>query len=245
MTVVGSGQAALETAALLVERGAAAVRVVARADRLYWNALPLPSTAASCPHCAPRTRASAAAGGTSCTRTPRDLPAPSGRRPAADPRLGARPGGRLVAPRAVRGGRRRPAAAADRLGGGDRGRAAPARRDGTGGTTVLETDHVIAATGFVPSLDRAGVLSPRCAGRSAGSARAAPRGRGPLRVLLAGPVPRGAAHRPFVRAVDAVRPRRRVHGGAPGEGGPAAAAFGRRGGTAVRPRTGGKAPVGA
>ncbi|MET7688842.1 NAD(P)-binding domain-containing protein [Streptomyces sp. NPDC005483] len=41
VTVVGGGQAALETAALLAEQGTR-VRVVARADRLWWNDVPPP-----------------------------------------------------------------------------------------------------------------------------------------------------------------------------------------------------------
>ncbi|MFF9405734.1 FAD-dependent oxidoreductase [Streptomyces anandii] len=41
VTVVGGGQAALETAALLAEEGAR-VRVLARADRLRWNGTPPP-----------------------------------------------------------------------------------------------------------------------------------------------------------------------------------------------------------
>ena len=41
VTVIGAGQAALETAALLAEQGARA-RVVARADRLNWNTPPPP-----------------------------------------------------------------------------------------------------------------------------------------------------------------------------------------------------------
>ncbi|MFC3347073.1 NAD(P)-binding domain-containing protein [Streptomyces echinoruber] len=41
VTVIGGGQAALETAALLAEQGTR-VRVLARADRLYWNDVPPP-----------------------------------------------------------------------------------------------------------------------------------------------------------------------------------------------------------
>lgn len=41
VTVVGGGQAALETAALLAEQGTRA-RVLVRAPRLYWNGLPTP-----------------------------------------------------------------------------------------------------------------------------------------------------------------------------------------------------------
>ncbi|MFF2849617.1 FAD-dependent oxidoreductase [Streptomyces sp. NPDC058001] len=41
VTVVGAGQAALETAALLAEQGTR-VRVLARSDRLNWNTVPLP-----------------------------------------------------------------------------------------------------------------------------------------------------------------------------------------------------------
>ncbi|MFJ5263776.1 FAD-dependent oxidoreductase [Streptomyces sp. NPDC088387] len=41
VTVVGGGQAALETAALLAEQGTR-VRILARADRLHWNDVPPP-----------------------------------------------------------------------------------------------------------------------------------------------------------------------------------------------------------
>ncbi|MFJ9706820.1 NAD(P)/FAD-dependent oxidoreductase [Streptomyces sp. NPDC101234] len=41
VTVIGGGQAALETAAILAEQGSR-VRVLVRADRLYWNEVPPP-----------------------------------------------------------------------------------------------------------------------------------------------------------------------------------------------------------
>lgn len=172
VTVVGSGQSALETAVLLTEAGAQA-RVVARTRRLVWNTVP-PSLhrgrweAARAPHT-----------GLGCgwqnllyARTPglfRRLPATTRERlfttalgPAgawwlrqrfedvADVRLG----------RTVLGAE--PTAPA-RARSGDAGGATRVRLTLAGPPdaepTTLETDHVIAATGFVPRLDRAHMLS--------------------------------------------------------------------------------------
>ncbi|WP_426368820.1 FAD-dependent oxidoreductase [Streptomyces sp. E-08] len=161
VTVVGAGQAALETAALLTERGAAAVRIIARAGRLDWNTLP--------PALDRGLRASLRAPhtGLGCgwqNRLYADTPGIFRRLPAAarerifDRALG--PAGawwlreRFAAVGDVRLGRRITSAAVT---GDERLRLDVAGPDGT---TVLETDHVIAATGFTPNLDRAGVLSP-------------------------------------------------------------------------------------
>ncbi|MFD8208020.1 FAD-dependent oxidoreductase [Streptomyces sp. NPDC059695] len=165
VTVVGAGQAALETAALLTERGAAAVRIVARAGRLDWNTPPpaldrglLPSLRA--PHtglgCGWRNRLYADTPGIF-----RRLPA-AARERIFERALG--PAGawwlreRFAAVGDVRLGQR--IASAD-VTGDERLRLGVAGPDGA---TVLETDHVIAATGFVPDLDRAGVLSPALRG---------------------------------------------------------------------------------
>ncbi|MFE9039347.1 FAD-dependent oxidoreductase [Streptomyces sp. NPDC007818] len=161
VTVVGAGQAALETAALLAEAGAAAVRIVARADRLNWNTLPPALDRGPWPTLrAPHT-------GLGCgwrNKLYADTPGVFRRLPAAtrarlfDSALG--PAGawwlreRFGAVADVRLGHRITAAAVT---GDDRVRLDV---EGPGGAGVLETDHVVAATGFVPSLDRAGVLDP-------------------------------------------------------------------------------------
>ncbi|MFD5766422.1 FAD-dependent oxidoreductase [Streptomyces sp. NPDC127049] len=161
VTVVGAGQAALETAALLAEAGAAAVRIVARADRLNWNTLPPALDRGPWPSLrAPHT-------GLGCgwrNKLYADTPGVFRRLPAAtrarlfDSALG--PAGawwlreRFGAVADVRLGHRITAAAVT---GDDRLRL---EIEGPGGAGSLETDHVVAATGFVPSLDRAGVLDP-------------------------------------------------------------------------------------
>ncbi|MFF9338604.1 FAD-dependent oxidoreductase [Streptomyces sp. NPDC014773] len=175
VTVVGAGQAALETAALLAEAGAGAVRIVARTDRLRWNTLPPalrrgPWAALRAPHT-----------GLGCGWTNKlyaDTPGAFRRLPAAtrarlfDSALG--PAGawwlreRFAAVTDVRLGHRITAAAVT---GDERLRLDV---EGPDGAAVLETDHVVAATGFVPSLDRAGVLDPalRSALRTVGPAGA-------------------------------------------------------------------------
>ncbi|WP_411108173.1 hypothetical protein [Streptomyces sp. c-19] len=108
VTVVGAGQAALETTALLAEEGAAAVWIVARGNRLNRNTLPpAPDRGLWSALRAPHT-------GLGCgwkNKLYADTPGVFRR---------------LVAPGAVRGGRGRTPGAADHLGGGDGGRAAPA-----------------------------------------------------------------------------------------------------------------------
>ncbi|MFB7940797.1 FAD-dependent oxidoreductase [Streptomyces sp. NPDC056049] len=161
VTVVGAGQAALETSALLAEAGAAAVRIVARTDRLNWNTLPPALDRGPWPSLrAPHT-------GLGCgwrNKLYADTPGVFRRLPAAtrarlfDSALG--PAGawwlreRFGAVADVRLGHRITAAAVT---GDDRLRL---EIEGPGGAGSLETDHVVAATGFVPSLDRAGVLDP-------------------------------------------------------------------------------------
>ncbi|MFD7323904.1 NAD(P)-binding domain-containing protein [Streptomyces sp. NPDC059875] len=160
VTVVGAGQAALETAALLTEQGAT-VRILARSDRLKWNTLP-PALdrglwrSLRAPHtglgCGWHNRLYADTPGLF-----RRLPAPTRER-IFDSALG--PAGawwlreRFAAVTDVRLGRHITSATPT---GDDRLRLDVAGPDGT---TVLETDHVIAATGFAPSLGRAEVLTP-------------------------------------------------------------------------------------
>ncbi|MFD9031764.1 NAD(P)-binding domain-containing protein [Streptomyces sp. NPDC059567] len=164
VTVVGAGQAALETAVILTEQGAD-VRILARSDRLNWNTLPPaldrgPWQSLRAPHtglgCGWHNRLYAETPGLF-----RRLPAPTRER-IFDSALG--PAGawwlreRFAAVGDVRLGRHIVSAAPT---GDDRLRLEVA---GPEGTTVLETDHVIAATGFAPSLARAEVLEPELRG---------------------------------------------------------------------------------
>ncbi|MFI8518462.1 FAD-dependent oxidoreductase [Streptomyces sp. NPDC085481] len=164
VTVIGAGQAALETAAILTEQGAA-VRILARSGRLDWNTLPPALDRGAWQSLrAPHT-------GLGCgwqNRLYADTPGLFRRLPAAtrervfDSALG--PAGawwlreRFAAVGDVRLGQRVTAA---KVTSDDRLRLEVVGPDGTG---VLETDHVIAATGFVPSLDRADVLAPELRG---------------------------------------------------------------------------------
>ncbi|MFF9069178.1 FAD-dependent oxidoreductase [Streptomyces sp. NPDC014891] len=247
VTVVGAGQAALETAVLLVEGGAASVRIVARADRLRWNALPPaldrgPWPAVRAPHtglgCGWRNKAYADAPGAF-----RRLPAATRERVFASA-LG--PAGawwlreRFAAVGDVRLGQRISSAAVT---GEGRLRLVVS---GPGGAEVLETDHVVAATGFTPSLDRAEVLSAGLRGalRRVGAGGAPEVGglfesswpglflAGLLTAPSYGPSMRFVLGAEYTagRLVRGVR--RRLRAGA-------------RGGTAGRARTDGRAPVSA
>ncbi|MGW6420496.1 FAD-dependent oxidoreductase [Streptomyces sp. NPDC055055] len=246
VTVVGAGQAALETAALLTECGAA-VRIVARADRLHWNTPP-PALDRGLPAAlrAPHT-------GLGCgwrNKLYADTPGLFRRLPAAtrerifDSALG--PAGawwlreRFAAVRDVRLGQRITSAAVT---GDERLRIEVAGRDGT---TALETDHVIAATGFAPSLDRAEVLAPAL--------------RGALRRVGAGGAPEVGGHFESswpglfltgLLTAPSYGPSMRFVLGADYTAGRLVKGVGRRlraagpGRTAGRPRTGGRAPVSA
>ncbi|MGW7353204.1 NAD(P)-binding domain-containing protein [Streptomyces sp. NPDC054784] len=164
VTVVGAGQAALETATLLAEHGAA-VRLVARTGRLGWNTPPQPLERGLLrslrdPHSglgtgwpswvwseAPQA-VRALPGGLRSRIVGRAL-GPAGawwlreRFESAVPTL---LGHRLVAAAPVDGGVR-------------------LRLAGAGGArSVLETGHVIAATGFAPGLGRLRMLDPALRG---------------------------------------------------------------------------------
>ncbi|WP_055689964.1 NAD(P)-binding domain-containing protein [Streptomyces prasinus] len=158
VTVIGGGQAALETAALLAEQGTR-VRVLARAERLVWNEVPPPWErpwwqSVRSPHSGlgpgwrnwfyaerpglfrrlpQRTR----------TRVAGTALGPAGAwwvRDRVERAVDVMPGHEVTAACAVPGGVR-----LDTV-----------NREGTAG--ALETEHVIAATGFRAQRDRLGLL---------------------------------------------------------------------------------------
>ncbi|GJF20412.1 hypothetical protein SHO565_10040 [Streptomyces sp. HO565] len=159
VTVIGGGQAALETAALLAEQGTR-VRVLARAEQVRWNDVPPPwerpwTETLRSPHSglgpgwrnwfyserpgvfrrlpeATRTRIAATALGPAGAWWVRDR---------VERAVELMPGHEVTAAGAVAGGVR-----LDTV-----------RRDGT--VHTLETEHVIAATGFKPRCDRMGMLA--------------------------------------------------------------------------------------
>ncbi|MDT9684874.1 FAD-dependent oxidoreductase [Streptomyces sp. TRM76323] len=164
VTVLGAGQAALETAVLLTELGARA-RVVARSRRLVWNTVPPPlrrglREAALAPH----TGLGSGWRNVLYARVPglfRHLPDTT-REHLFGTALG--PAGawwlrhRFEAVTDVRLGKA-VVAAAPAGPRGDRVRLVLADGSRPGAPTAeVETDHVIAATGFAPRLDRVEVL---------------------------------------------------------------------------------------
>ncbi|NBM19654.1 NAD(P)-binding domain-containing protein [Streptomyces sp. GC420] len=157
VTVVGAGQAALETAALLAEHGAA-VRLVARAGRLNWNTVPAPLERGLW-QSVRRPHSGLGSGWTSWAWS--ELPWAFRRLPAATR-------GRIAAGALGPAGAwwlrerfepRVPVLPAHRLRGAAAG-GSGLRLDLTGpdGDVSLWTDHVVAATGFSPSLDRLPLL---------------------------------------------------------------------------------------
>ncbi|MEV6395122.1 NAD(P)-binding domain-containing protein [Streptomyces sp. NPDC051907] len=159
VTVVGAGQAALETATLLAEEGARP-RLVARADRLNWNALPAPLRrpllrAARSPHSGLGT-GWANWVWSEAPWAVRRLPA-SAREHIAATALG--PAGawwlkeryEQLVPELL--GHSLASASA-----GQDGRPRLVLRAPDGGTLTVDTDHVVAATGFTPDLDRLRLL---------------------------------------------------------------------------------------
>lgn len=179
VTVVGAGQSALETAALLAEEGAD-VRVVARADRLVWNAPPQPPrrgplTALRDPHCAlgigrpgwiwselPWAVRGLPAG--LRMHIARHAPGPAGAwwlRERFDSRVPVLLCHRLVGVDRTRaGGACSAVGAPDALDGkGVRGERVRLRLvDAAGVPRTVATDHVVAATGFAPELNRLELL---------------------------------------------------------------------------------------
>ncbi|MFJ8697196.1 NAD(P)-binding domain-containing protein [Streptomyces roseolilacinus] len=164
VTVLGAGQAALETAVLLAELGARA-RVVARSRDLVWNTVP-PALRRGRREAvlAPHTGLGCGWRNLLYARTPgvfRHLPDTT-REHLFDTALG--PAGawwlrpRFAAVSDVRLGRT-VVAAAPAGPRGDRVRLTLAAGSGPAAPTAeVETDHVIAATGFAPRLDRVDVL---------------------------------------------------------------------------------------
>ncbi|CAM5516746.1 Ferredoxin--NADP reductase [Streptomyces alboniger] len=160
VTVLGAGQAALETAALLAEQGTR-VRVLARSPRVAWNSLPAPWQRPWWESLrAPHTGLGCGWRNAFYTRTPnlfRRLPEETRARVAATA-LG--PAGawwvreRVESGVELRAGVR--VEAAERAGG--RVRLRTRNREGTAGLIV--TDHVIAATGFRATTARLDVLAP-------------------------------------------------------------------------------------
>ncbi|GAA3444393.1 NAD(P)-binding domain-containing protein [Planomonospora venezuelensis] len=159
VTVVGAGQSALETAALLLEEGARP-RVVARGDALRWNSVPGGRRSAL-----DRALAPVSGLGTGWRSwvwselpgTVRHLPAGT-RRHIVRTTLG--PAGSWWLRRRFDGhvpvvlGRTLEAAA-------HRDGVSLTLRDGAGMRGTLRTDHVIAATGYVVDVGRIGILDGR------------------------------------------------------------------------------------
>ncbi|MFX4294380.1 NAD(P)-binding domain-containing protein [Streptomyces bohaiensis] len=160
VTVVGAGQAALETAALLAEAGARP-QILARAERINWNTLPQPLRR---PPLASLREPHSGLGTGWSTWAWSELPWAVRRLPStlrvriADSALG--PAGAWWLRDRVEGVVPaflcRSIVSAEAAGGGVRLRVAGP--DGTRRT--METGHVVAATGFVPELDRLAMLSP-------------------------------------------------------------------------------------
>ncbi|MGW6458403.1 NAD(P)-binding domain-containing protein [Streptomyces sp. NPDC055078] len=161
VTVVGAGQAALETATLLAEQGARPT-LVARADRLNWNTPPLPLQRGLLRSL--RTPHSGLGTGwrswvwSELPWAVRRLPA-STREHIADTALG--PAGAWWL--RDRYERQVPELLGHRLCGAEitGGRVRLTLTAPGGGTSVVHTDHVVAATGFTPDLDRLGLLDAR------------------------------------------------------------------------------------
>ncbi|OEU99383.1 dimethylaniline monooxygenase [Streptomyces qinglanensis] len=169
VTVVGAGQAALETAALLAEAGAEP-RVVARAPRLNWNTPPKPLDRGRLgglldPHSAlgtgwPTWVWSRHPGAVRRLPTAlrlhiaRNALGPAGAwwlRERFEPVVPTLLGHTITAADRTAGGIRR-------VGNGPGSRVRLWLRAADGTARTLETDHVVAATGFAPELFRLGLL---------------------------------------------------------------------------------------
>ncbi|RAJ57338.1 thioredoxin reductase [Streptomyces sp. Amel2xB2] len=158
VTVIGAGQAALETAALLAEEGAH-VRVVARADRINWNSPPQPLQrsllkAMRDPHCGLGT------GWPSWVYS--EMPWAVRKLPATLRQHIART---ALGPAGAWWLRDRfefavPVLLSSRLSSAEevRGRVRLRLESTDGVVRTVETDHVVAATGFAPRLARLSML---------------------------------------------------------------------------------------
>ncbi|MEO3976051.1 NAD(P)-binding domain-containing protein [Streptomyces sp. CAU 1734] len=164
VTVIGAGQAALETATLLAEQGARP-RLVARAARLNWNTPPEPLGRGAlrslrAPHSGLGT------GWSSWVWS--ELPGAVSRLPAATREHIART---ALGPAGAwwlreRYERQVPALLGHELRGGTYrdGRIQLPLYEAGGATPTIDTEHVIAATGFTPDLDRLTLLDPALRG---------------------------------------------------------------------------------
>ncbi|MDH6609796.1 thioredoxin reductase [Streptomyces sp. SAI-208] len=182
VTVVGGGQAALETAALLAEQGTR-VRVLVRSGHLSWNDVPPPWErpwwqSARAPHsglgCGWRNWFYAERPGlfhrlpeSTRTRVTSTALGPAGAwwvRDRVEGVVQVLPGHEVASARSV--------------GDGTGVRLEVVRRTGgeeAGAVTVLETDHVIAATGFTATCDRLTLLSPELRAALTTTAAGSPR----------------------------------------------------------------------
>ncbi|MFI1827269.1 NAD(P)-binding domain-containing protein [Streptomyces sp. NPDC020412] len=186
VTVVGAGQAALETATLLAETGARP-RLVARAHALNWNTLPVPRARA--PHRKLRTPLSGLGSGwrswaySELPWAVRHLSAAK-REHIARTALG--PAGAWWLRERYEG--TVPQLLGHALGGA---RVVDGRvrltLAGRGGPVAVDTDHVVAATGFTPDLDRLALLdAPLRAGLATVGAGRAPELSGAFESSCAG-----------------------------------------------------------
>ncbi|GAA0657101.1 hypothetical protein GCM10009535_40140 [Streptomyces thermocarboxydovorans] len=160
VTVIGGGQAALETAALLAEQGTR-VRVLARADRLVWNDVPPPWErpwwqSVRSPHSglgpgwknwfySERPGLFRRLPETTRSRIAATALGPAGAwwlRDRVECAVEVAPGHAVTAATAVPGGVRLDVLSRD------------------GSVRSMETEHVIAATGFKARCDRLGLLAP-------------------------------------------------------------------------------------
>ncbi|MEU0375174.1 NAD(P)-binding domain-containing protein [Streptomyces sp. NPDC006283] len=175
VTVVGAGQAALETATLLAEHGARP-QLVARTDRIRWNTVPEPLergrlSALRAPH------TGLGAGWSNWAWA--HAPGAVGRLPAG---LRERLMDGALGPAGAwwlrdRYEQRVPELLGHSLRGAsvrDDGRVRLELRAADGRISTLDTGHVVAATGFTPDLDRLRLLDPglRLAIRRVGGSRA-------------------------------------------------------------------------
>ncbi|MGV9314741.1 NAD(P)-binding domain-containing protein [Streptomyces sp. NPDC003691] len=164
VTVVGAGQAALETAVLLAEGGARPV-LVARAGRVNWNTVPVPEDRPLARRL--RTPLSGLGSGWrswAYSELPWAVRRLSDARREHIARTALGPAGAWWLRERYEG--RVPELLAHRILGAtpDRDRIRLSL-DAPGGPVTLDTSHIVAATGFTPDLDRLPLLDPRLRAR--------------------------------------------------------------------------------